>query len=281
MRRRIALIVVAAFLVALPAAAQDYRKGVKAYHVGDYVTALLEWYPLAEKGDAQAQNSLGVMYENGHGVAQDYAEAVRWYRKAAAQGSASAMLNLGGLYDAGKGVPRDRAEAVAWYGKAAGQGEPRPITPLGFMRGTGRGVPPDDTVRKAAEPVEPAEPTKPASPPSKRTDAGVKSAKILQAKREDHQAPVPKTPALPVGKGVRIQLSSVKSKADALKEAGRLARAHGSVLGSLKIVLVRADLGPRGIFYRLRAGPLGDRAAARALCRKLWARDQGCIVIKP
>ncbi|HIF93894.1 MAG TPA: sel1 repeat family protein [Myxococcales bacterium] len=45
----------------------------------------------AEQGDADAQNNLGVMYANGYGVAENYAEAVKWYRKAAEQGDASAQ----------------------------------------------------------------------------------------------------------------------------------------------------------------------------------------------
>ena len=48
---------------------------------GDLATALREWRPLAEQGDAKAQYNLGVMYDNGKGVTQDYKEAVKWYRK--------------------------------------------------------------------------------------------------------------------------------------------------------------------------------------------------------
>ncbi len=50
---------------------------------------------LAAQGDAHAQFNLGVMYDKGRGVSQDYAEAVKWYRKAAEQGHASAQHNLG------------------------------------------------------------------------------------------------------------------------------------------------------------------------------------------
>jgi uncharacterized protein len=46
------------------------------------------WRPLAERGNADAQNRLGVAYELGKGVPQDYATAVSWYRKAADQGDA-------------------------------------------------------------------------------------------------------------------------------------------------------------------------------------------------
>ncbi len=54
-----------------------------AYQRGDYATALREWHPLAEQGGANAQLLLGSMYDNGLGVPQDYAEAVKWYSKAA------------------------------------------------------------------------------------------------------------------------------------------------------------------------------------------------------
>lgn len=76
----------------LPAAgaAQDLWAGVTAYNAGDYATALGEWMPLAEQGDATAQNNLGVMYEYGLGVPKDDAEAVKWYRMAAEQGNALA-----------------------------------------------------------------------------------------------------------------------------------------------------------------------------------------------
>ena len=49
---------------------------------------------LAEKGDANAQYNLGVMYENGQVVEQNDAEALRWYKKAAEKGHAYAKYML-------------------------------------------------------------------------------------------------------------------------------------------------------------------------------------------
>ena len=79
-----------AFLMTLstPVAAQDFDKGFAAAQAGDYATALQEWKPLAEAGDATAQNDIGIMYEYGLSVSQDYAEAIKWYRLAADQGYA-------------------------------------------------------------------------------------------------------------------------------------------------------------------------------------------------
>ena len=67
----------------------------------------------AEKGDASAQFSLGIMYFKGHGVSQDHKEAVKWYRKSAEQGDAGAQYALGYLYYNGKGVKENRITAYA------------------------------------------------------------------------------------------------------------------------------------------------------------------------
>ena len=51
----------------------------------------------AERGDAKAQFSLGVCYQNGWGVGRDTAEAAKWYSKAAEQGNADAGAALDAL----------------------------------------------------------------------------------------------------------------------------------------------------------------------------------------
>ena len=84
----------AAFLlctaVAAPVMAQDYDKGLAAYNVGDFDTALEELRPLGEQGHAGAQFNLGLMYSYGVGVPQDYAEAVvlahMWFNIGGANG---------------------------------------------------------------------------------------------------------------------------------------------------------------------------------------------------
>ena len=61
--------------------------------------ALAQLQTAAQSGDANAQLWLGVMYNFGQGVPQDYAQALSWYRKAAEQGYADAQYNLGVMYD--------------------------------------------------------------------------------------------------------------------------------------------------------------------------------------
>ena len=121
-------------------AAQSFEMGLRAYDRRDYATALREWRPLAEHGDAAAQYNLGQMFRKGEGVIRDYKEAVKWFRKSAEQGNATAQGNLGAMYDNGKGVVRDYREAVKWYRLAAEQGNATAQGNLGVMYGSGSGV---------------------------------------------------------------------------------------------------------------------------------------------
>ena len=81
-------------IVFLGGCATDFQKGLTAAQSGDNATALREWTPLAEQGNAGAQYNLGVMYDKGTGVEQDYRTAVKWYRLAAEQRNADAQSNL-------------------------------------------------------------------------------------------------------------------------------------------------------------------------------------------
>ena len=95
--------------------------------------------PSSRGGHVDAQYNLGGVYEQGVGVPQDYAEAVKWYRLAAEQGHASAQHNLGILYREGRGVPQDDAEAVKWTRLGAEQGDANAQYNLGLMYALGRG----------------------------------------------------------------------------------------------------------------------------------------------
>ena len=93
----------------------DRQDSYDAMNRGDFKTAYKLWLPLAEQGDPEAQNVLGLMYSKKQGVPQDHKEAVRWYRLSAEQGDALAQYNLGQMYREGQGVPQDYKEAVKWY----------------------------------------------------------------------------------------------------------------------------------------------------------------------
>jgi len=51
----------------------------------------------------------------GHGVPQNYGEALKWYKKAAEQGLAFAQLNLAAMYKKGEGVLKNYVKVYAHY----------------------------------------------------------------------------------------------------------------------------------------------------------------------
>ncbi len=203
-----------------------------AYQRGDYATALREWRALAEQGDAKAQFNLGIMYSNGQGVPQDYAEALQWYRKAAIQGHPKAKTYVKALDAAG-------------------------VTPL----------PPSPDLELAPDPGAPAGPRPPAGPGPKKIPASAPS---------EASAPVP-----PEAGAFRIQLGSLDSATAAAAEWRRLRRRHRDLLEALRHRVQRADLGAKGVFYRLQAGPLADAGRAKGLCETLARRNVRCLVITP
>jgi len=120
--------------------AQDTNKGMEAFQIGDYATAMKEFQSLAELGDADAQNKLGIMYEYGLGVVKDATNAAKWYLLAAEHGNASTQYKLGLMYNEGTGVLQDYAKALKWYQLSADQGNKTAQALLGLMYEEGNGV---------------------------------------------------------------------------------------------------------------------------------------------
>jgi TPR repeat protein len=106
----------------------------------DFAKALPHLQKAADAGDPIAMNNLGLLYENGQGIAQDYGKAREWYQKAADAGNADAMVGLGVLYQSGQGVAQDYVEAREWYQKAADAGNAHGMNKLGLLYENGQGV---------------------------------------------------------------------------------------------------------------------------------------------
>ena len=82
-------------------------------------------------------------------------------------------------------------------------------------------------------------------------------------------------------KSYQVQLAAVRDVSAAQTEWRRLQVRHKILLGNLKLSVVRADLGSKGIFYRLRAGPLINQSSAKKLCKDLAKVKVSCLVVKP
>ena len=77
-----------------------------------------------------------------------------------------------------------------------------------------------------------------------------------------------------------VQLASVKSDGGAREEWARMQRAHPDLLGDLELSVQSADLGERGIFFRIRTGPFPNRATARDMCWQIKAAKLDCLVVR-
>ncbi len=135
-RSQIQAMIGAALLVlglAGAAGADPYSSGMAAAGAHDYATAVQLWRPLADEGQANAQDSLGILYENGMGVVQDHAAAAALFHKAADQGLADAQFNLAICYLYGHGLTQSDTLAAYWFRKAADQGVASAFYALGDL----------------------------------------------------------------------------------------------------------------------------------------------------
>lgn len=106
----------------------DVKTGVDAWSRGDYATAVREWQPFADKGDADAQFNLAQAFKWGRGVPQDFARAELLYAKAAQQGHLAAADNYGLLlFQRGQ-----QAAAMPYIRAASDRGDARAQYLLGL-----------------------------------------------------------------------------------------------------------------------------------------------------
>jgi hypothetical protein len=143
-------------------------------------------------------------------------------------------------------------------------------------------LPPPEAPLPRPAPVEPI-----AAPPPPLPAA---SAPAVAAAPVPPIAPPPPAKAAPAavaappasaGKTYRLQLGAVRTPAAAKEEFERLKRLNSDLLGKLGYTAERIDLGDRGIFYRIQAGPLADAALAERDCNALNRRGVRCLLVKP
>ncbi len=153
-------------------------------------------------------------------------------------------------------------------------------------------LPSAEDVAKMAPPAPAPEPQKSTSATPEPTPAPViaapapppvpKAASTSKATQTAQATPVPAAPTTDLEKSYRVQLAASRTESAVRSEWDRLRRRHIDLLGELNLQVMKIDLGgTKGIFYRLRAGPLSNAASAKALCERLKQRKLGCLVVKP
>ena len=119
-------------------------------------------------------------------------------------------------------------------------------------------TPPADAVA-----VQQAQPQQPAAKPPSAPVAAAKPSAVSEAPAKAH--------------GTRLQLGSVRSEEAARQEWERIKRANTDLLASVAATPARADLGEKGVYYRIQTGPLAD---ADRICSELKRRNVGCIIAR-
>lgn len=120
---------------------QTYQRGRMAFLFGNYEFAFKMWEPLAKKGYARAQATLGWMYHIGKGVKKNLKTALKWYIKAAKQEHVIAQNNLGVFHEQGLGGRKKNSRLAAkWYRQAAEVGYAFAQYNLGKLYQQGNGV---------------------------------------------------------------------------------------------------------------------------------------------
>ncbi|KGE04341.1 tetratricopeptide repeat protein [Pseudohaliea rubra] len=254
------------------------------------------WYRrAAAQGLADAEYNLALLYLDGRGVERDLAETVSLFSAAAERGHLPAQVNLAYSYEQGSGVEQDRAVAAAWYARAAMAGNREAWSRFTELREAG--------IRPAVLPALPAEVGEPGGMASEQgveqgseqgpvpigragaeTDASASSSP--PADNGSAPEPVAAASAVVVAEGSlqglpRLRLAAYREAANAERGWRTLLARHEDVLGGLRHELMPVELGERGSFLRLEAGPFASLAEARAACAAIRAGGDDCLAIAP
>lgn len=253
----------------------DFDAGRDAYIRGDFAAAYQEFLPPATRGDAKSRIGLGLLHAHGHGVRRDFVKAHKWFDLAATQpGQNHPVIRI---------LARTNRDYLAKQMSTAQIAESKIRAALianAFTATTENGefggIAPNDERYSLETQLYGAQ----VYSVQHEAHAGGKSMDIetngLVKPAQLHRIEQGLSPAKPV----RIQLAAIRDgrNAKAMTEWKRLSRRH-SVLTALRPVVSRIDLGTKGVFQRLRAGPFDTQADARHVCSRLRAADQDCFVV--
>lgn len=170
--------------------------------------------------------------------------------------------------------------AVASVGDAMPDGGPRKVKTMV--------VRPDGSVMEAEEtagvPDAPGE-----QPQAAAAEAAPQQTAAVEPAPAPAPAPKPAQPAPQQTAAVApqaaptkyvVQVASKKNQTEALASFADMQQKYPDLLGGYKPIVQKADLGSKGVWYRLRIGPIGDKSSASKLCSQL--KQQGlpdCLVI--
>lgn len=118
---------------------------------------------------------------------------------------------------------------------------------------------------------------------AKKPEIEKKVADVVAQKKKEVVTPAPtpvKMPPIKMGKGPLVQLGAFRSEAEAMREWKKMQAKYKTSLSMLSMMVQKVEIPNKGTMYRVQAGPLASKEAARTLCKKLVAAGQGCFIAK-
>ena len=297
------------------ALAQAYRQGLGVDSDPDQALALAR--QAASQGYAPAQLLTGALLLATEG-ADALGEAEQLWRAAGLAGDGLARYRLALLYWDEQYTQRDKVKAYAWMLMASAKGLDLAVdaeqvirTSMNSSQRRQAHIMADQLRRAsqlgqssnsvaltipAAQATQAAETDPISEPPLVETSAT--PMPITEQERDaidsdpaqPAQEPTENTepdPALPAkaevteDNGWQVQLASVPNQAIAQSMADRLNGPDKDLIEGYVARIVRADLGERGIYFRLRVGFYPDREAAFRACSGFEASGQQCLIVAP
>jgi TPR repeat protein len=114
---------------------------IKSVENGDYQRAIPVLEMAVKNDNPAAAIVLGLMYEFGNGIPQNFQRAMELYAIASSGGVDTANFNIGEMYFQGRGVSVDYQRALQWFRQGAALGHPLAQFRLAIMHQDGLGVP--------------------------------------------------------------------------------------------------------------------------------------------
>jgi hypothetical protein len=276
----------------------------------DFAVALSWYQRAADQGLVRAQANLANMMLRGQGIDRDPEGAASWFHRAASAGHAISQFNIGQMYRKGLAVPQDRGLALGWFHLAADVGHKRSIELVAIMSAEGIEPASDDalleapfgqdagsparlqktkelTKEEAARLDEDDDPFRSLlggdeddASLAEDTDAVVTPSKVVVDRREASAIPAAALSSANT-ESFRVQLAAYRTLNAAATRWQTLKTRHEDLLGALELTVAQVNLGERGVFHRLQAGPYTSRAVADNACTALRERNQACLVVSP
>jgi len=131
---------------------------------------------------------------------------------------------------------------------------------------------PEQQVAAVSPVVPPAPATAPPSPGQPQLRGPIPPQRKLPPSAPDVTAALPRTG------GYLVQVAARQNQNDAMRAFDELRRRFPRLLGGMAPQIIRADLGQRGVWYRVGVGPIEQRNSAHNFCRQLKARGADCLI---